>query len=158
MYLEYLCIGASVLAHLTVRMETDPCRLFLHGLYFPLVSLSAKNRQNPLSQHRPCATYIPLLLLLIPQIYDARSDSIAVTPFQLWANPASLTHMLALPDRELLAVTSTSPDVEDERFTTDVRAQFAYVLDNMGADGRGWWDNVFGGGRGRALVFPRCEA
>lgn len=66
--------------------------------------------------------------------------------------------MLALSDRELLAVSSTSPDVEDDRFVADVRRQFRYILAHAGADGDGWWQNVFGGGRGSPLVYPRSTA
>lgn len=66
--------------------------------------------------------------------------------------------MLVLSDGDLLAKTSTSPEVEEERFVEDIRAQFSYMLAHSGADGGAWLENVFGAGRGRPLVFRRGEA
>lgn len=69
-------------------------------------------------------------------------------------------HLLAFPDRDLLAVSSTSPEMEDSRFVQDVRAQFRFILRHAGVDGRGWWKSVFGdgnGGTGNPLVFRRGE-
>ncbi|CAN0149888.1 unnamed protein product [Ectocarpus sp. 13 AM-2016] len=91
----------------------------------------------------------------LTEIYQPRSDSVVVPPFPVFVDPRWLVQMLVLTDRELLAQTSTSPEAEDERFVADVRAQFSYMLAQSGADGQSWYENVFGAGRGRPLVFPR---
>ncbi|CAM9656568.1 unnamed protein product [Ectocarpus sp. 4 AP-2014] len=91
----------------------------------------------------------------LTEIYQPRSDSVVVSPFPVFVDPRWLVRMLVLPDRELLAQTSTSPEAEDERFVADVRAQFSYMLAQSGADGQSWCENVFGAGGGRPLVFPR---
>lgn len=97
------------------------------------------------------------LLRVCPQIYDAQSDSIVVDPYPLWINPGAISRILDLPDQELLAITSTSPDAEDDRFVVDVRTQYSYILKHVREDGEGWWGSVFGGGSGTALVFPRAD-
>ncbi|CAM9518169.1 unnamed protein product [Ascophyllum nodosum] len=94
----------------------------------------------------------------LPEIYDPQSDSIVVDPFPVRIHPATLLHLLELPDRELLDASSTSPDVEDERFVADVRSQFSYILARVGPQGEGWLETVFGGGNGNPLVFPRASA
>ena len=63
--------------------------------------------------------------------------------------------LLSLSDRELLAVTSTSPEAEAESFVADVRSCISYVLNRTRPDGQGWLENVFGGGDGAPLVYPR---
>lgn len=92
------------------------------------------------------------------KIYDSQADSIVVSPFPVFVDPRWLVQMLVLPARELLAKTSTSPEVEDERFVEDVRAQFSYMSAHSGPDGREWFKNVFGAGKGTPLVFRRGEA
>lgn len=91
------------------------------------------------------------------QVYDARTDSIVVMPFPLWMDRASVAGLLLLPDRELLGLTSTSPDAEDPRFVRDVRAQLSFLLEKVGPRGMDWWYNVFGGGGGNILTFPRLD-
>ncbi|CAN0524491.1 unnamed protein product [Ectocarpus sp. 12 AP-2014] len=91
----------------------------------------------------------------LTEIYQPPSDSVVVSPFPVFVDPRWLVRMLVLTDRELLAQTSTSPEAEDERFVADVRAQFSYMLAQSGADGQSWYENVFGAGGGRPLVFPR---
>ncbi|CAN0302206.1 unnamed protein product, partial [Laminaria digitata] len=68
------------------------------------------------------------------QIYESRSDTIVVAPFPLWVNSHAMLRLLSLPDRELLAVTSTSPEAEAESFVADVRSCISYVLDRTGPD------------------------
>lgn len=102
--------------------------------------------------------YLPSSINLNTQIYEASSDSIVIKPFRLPVNPTELKLLLALPDRDLLAVSSTSPETEDPRFVPDVRAVYSFVLEHAGENGRGWLERVFGGGDGKpikALVFPR---
>eukprot|EP00903_Cladosiphon_okamuranus_P008080 g7792.t2 len=94
----------------------------------------------------------------LTEIYEPRTDSVVVPPFPVYVDPRWLLQMLALPDRQLLTQTSTSPEAEDERFVEDIRAQFSYMVAQSGPDGRSWLRNVFGGGRGSQLVFPRAAA
>ncbi|CAM9488135.1 unnamed protein product, partial [Hapterophycus canaliculatus] len=85
----------------------------------------------------------------LTEIYEPRSDSVVVHPFPVFVDPHWLLEMLVLPDRELLAQTSTSPEAEDERFVEDIRAQFSFMLAKCGARGEDWLANVFGIRRGK---------
>lgn len=107
----------------------------------------------PRTRRETCCSLPP-----VQKIYDHRTDSVVVSPFPVYVDPHWLLRMLALPDRELLARTSTSPEAEDERFVADIRAQLSFMVAQSGPDGRAWLENVFGGGRGTPLVFPRAEA
>ncbi len=80
-----------------------------------------------------------------------------MSPFHVFVDSRWLLQMLVLPDHDLLAQTSTSPEAEDERFVADIRAQFSFMVAKSGAEGRAWFENIFGGGRGNPLVFPRAK-
>lgn len=97
------------------------------------------------------------MLCRAAQVYDARTDSIVVAPFSVQMDRDTVTHLLDLPDRELLAATSTSPEAEDERFIPDIREHFSFLLTNIGPDGTEWSNNVFGGDRGKPLIFSRTN-
>lgn len=108
----------------------------------------------PLPSPAPYALCIPASL----KIYDPLSDSIIVDPFPIQVHAASIRRLLELPDQELLGLTSTSPDAEEERFVADVKSVYSYMLARSGIYGEEWLNNVFGEGRGTPLVFPRVAA
>lgn len=89
------------------------------------------------------------------KIYDPLSDSIVLDPFSIQVHTASIRRLLELPDQELLDLTSTSPDAEEERFVADIKSLYSYVLARAGIYGEKWRRNVFGMGRGKPLVYPR---
>lgn len=167
---EYTCVVPSLLLfvkrHRLVSQKSQKPRCVRDGIARSVASIIVRCMPQP-----RLIVFLRLPRLLSPslrektivfcvrtQIYDSRADSIVVPPFPVVVEPRWLVQMLVLPDRELLAQTSTSPEAEEERFVEDIRAQFSFVLAHSGADGRAWFENVFGAGRGKPLVFRRGEA
>ena len=160
-YVERLCIDACSLRSKSARHTPHHV---LTAVNPPSLYTSDKRNNTVLYASPSPPTYPPPTLCGKPdpytrtQVYDSRTDSVVVSPFPVYVDPRWLLQMLALPDRQLLAQTSTSPEAEDDRFVDDIRAQFSYMVAQSGPDGRAWLRNVFGGSRGGPLVFPRAGA